>query len=152
MKNLFANLYKCFFKLCVAYLSGGMKSTPNSKNPDLKSINGSATFTDGGEYYMMIQGEGKFGTSNKKSQFSGNIVVNGSAKVKNASFEDLEINGQGHLEDTQVNKTLHVSGNLTLINCRINTLITYGWHTKVDLINSSIQNNLKYQKKISCCQ
>ncbi|HSW70066.1 MAG TPA: hypothetical protein VLI69_07970 [Gammaproteobacteria bacterium] len=133
-------------KTLYKFLNGSTLTTPNVRNTELIKFNGSTKLINSGQYNLIVNGSATLGSPGHKTSFKGLIVVNGSAKTNNASFDALELNGNGNLKNTEVRSTLHVNGNATLKGCNINSLITYGNHTKIELTDSVIQKKEHIQE------
>jgi hypothetical protein len=86
----------------------------------------------------------------------GETIINGFLSAKNSQFHDLTINGQGHLENTELLGPVSVNGQLLLKSVNADTAVTvYGFlgarstvftkpvtvtSTSVDFIDSTVKD------------
>lgn len=119
--------------------------TPNAKNDTLNKLNGAIKLASGSWQNIIINGSATLGTPQSRTNFDGIIVVNGNAKITNASFNELEINGHVQLDNSEIRGNLYLNGNATINNCTITKLISYRPKTKIKVLNSTIR--IKEEKK-----
>ncbi len=141
--------------------------TANARNHSLSVINGSINLTNGHWKDILINGNAVFGSEDSQSIFEGIVVVNGNAKVKSATFNILEVNGNLDIRGGSISQILEVFGNAELFSLDAQALVLKGkkfhikdctihgdviWqgmgsnNNKLILDNSTIVGKLIYQK------
>lgn len=142
-------------------------ATTNMKNYSLSSINGSINLKNGRWKDVLINGNAVLGSEDSQSTFEGVIVVNGNAKVKSATFNILEVNGNLDIRGGSIRQILEVFGNAELFSLDAQALVLKGkkflikdctihgdviWqgmgsnNNKLILDNSTIVGKIIYQK------